>query len=82
MYKLAKLSGLDFGRFLTTNGRPATSLPVSIPRSRFLTLVATWRPAVDAKPGWSAELEMIQRLGNRTVGGSTYALRVMEPTTD
>jgi hypothetical protein len=82
MYKLAKLSGLDFGRFLTTNGRPATSLSVSIPRGRFMTLVATWRPPVDAKPGWSAELEVIQRLGKRIVGGSTYALRVVEPSID
>jgi hypothetical protein len=82
MYKLAKLSALDFGRFLTTEGRPATSLSVSIPRGQFITLVATWRPPVDARPGWSAELEVIQRLGKRVIGGSTYALRVVEPSTD
>jgi hypothetical protein len=82
MYKLAKLSALDFGGFLTSEGRPATSLSASIPRGQFITLVATWRPPVDARPGWSAELEVIQRLGKRIIGGSAYALRVVEPSTD
>jgi len=82
MYKLAKLSALDFGRFLTTNGQQETSLSVSIPRGQFMTIVATWRPPVDAKPGWNAELEVVQRRGKPIVGGSTYALRVVEPSTD
>jgi hypothetical protein len=82
MYKLAKLSALDFRRFLTTNGRSATSLSVSIPRRQFITLVATWRPPIDAKPGWNGSLDVIQRRGKRIVGGSTYALRVMEPRAD
>jgi hypothetical protein len=79
MYKLAKLSALDFGQYLTTNGRPVTSLSVSIPGGQFTTFVATWRPPIDAKPGWTAELEVVQRLGERVIGGSTYALRVVEP---
>jgi hypothetical protein len=79
MYKLAKLSALDFGQYLTTKGRPAASLSLSVPRGQFMTFVATWRPPVDAEPGWNAELEVVQRLGKGIVGGSTYALRVVEP---
>jgi hypothetical protein len=37
-------------------------------------------PPVDTEPGWNAELEVVQRLGKRIVGGSTYALSVVEPS--
>ena len=78
MYRLA----LDFDRVFATGGKSEADLTVSIPAGQWLTVVATWRPPVDAKPGWAAELEVVQRQGKRVLGGSTYALRVVEPPAD
>jgi hypothetical protein len=79
LYKLAKLADLDPDHFLITNGRASSSLRVSIPAHTFLTIVATWTPPPDARPGWRGELEIVQRAGKRIAGGSTYSLRVIEP---
>jgi hypothetical protein len=82
MYRLAKLSALDFDRVFSTAGKPESILTVSVPARQFLTVVATWRPPPEADPGWMAELEIVQRRGKRVIGGSTYSLRVVERSAD
>jgi hypothetical protein len=62
--------------FVAESSRTPSILGVEIPPRRAVTAAITIRAPEEAKPGDRFRLDIIQRSGERIVGGSSYVIAV------
>jgi hypothetical protein len=75
--RLRKLASMDTSRvFVAESSRTPSILGVEIPPRRAVTAAITIRAPEEAKPGDRFRLDIIQRSGERIVGGSSYVIAV------
>ncbi|HEY6202450.1 MAG TPA: hypothetical protein VI056_05355 [Candidatus Limnocylindria bacterium] len=79
IHRLRKLAELVPDRCYVLGESAAPTFALSLAGNSRVTAAFTWTPARDARAGDMYRLDVMQRLNERVVGGSTYYFAVTEP---